>query len=576
MLIDEYLVKLGVVGDTKQADEYRKSLASVAMGATAAVAAITAAFAALSGYFASALSDLADLSVQAQEANVSVAFLQNLGYAAMQSNSSIEAARSSIQGLNRVMGEAQNGVGRGAKAFEKFGIAVKDSQGHALEMGDVLGQIQAKLQTMSRPQQIAMLSRLGIDPSMRQLLTSTSDELQKLFDRSREWGTFTDEQADAANSLGDQFHDLQYGVGQFRTMIAVSLVPAMSELLTKFKEWFSANRELIGQGLTRLFALLQAGVGVIWNVADFLNRIIEGTVGWTTALKILIGVWLALNASMLANPITWIVAGVVALALAIDDLMTYMKGGESILGDFWKPIIEWGGVAMAAIRDWWATLEPLFSQIADAIGPLMVALGPVIEFLAQLVGGVLLTAFQVLADFVKFFFESLLALIQVTTAALTGDWGGAIDAIKGYFGSLWDFVQNIFGNILNLGSNVASKVGGFFKGLFGGKSITQAAGDAADAVTSAQAAATPAAQGGQGAQAALPSPAAPATGTAATGAPGVAGQRAGNTTVSNSGNVTVTQTINTTDPERAGQIAAQSIEDNARRATANALPAVVQ
>lgn len=575
MLIDEYLVKLGVVGDTKQADEYRASLMSVAKGATAAVAAITAAFAALSGYFASALSDLAELSVQAQEADVSVAFLQNLGYAAMQSNSSIEAARSSIQGLNRVMGEAQNGVGRGAKAFEKFGIAVKDAHGQALDMGQVLGQIQAKLQTLSRPQQIAMLSRLGIDPSMRQLLTSTSDELEKLFNRSREWGTFTDEQADAANSLNDQFNDLKYGVGQFRTMIAVSLVPAMSEVLTQFKEWFSANRELIGQGLTRLFSLLQAGVGVIWNVADFFNRVIEGTVGWSNALKILAGVWLVLNASMLANPITWITAGVIALALAIDDLMTYMKGGESILGDFWRPVIEWGGQAMTAIRDWWGTLEPVFSQIADAIGPLMTALAPVIEFIASLVGGVLVEAWRMFGEFVKFTLEGVLSLIKVVTAALTGDWGAAIDEIKNSFGNLWDFIKTIFGNILNLGSNVASKVGGFFKGLFGGKSISDAASDAAGAVANAQAAATPVAQGGQGATAALPAPAAPATGTAATGAPGAA-QRAGNTTVSNSGNVTVTQTINTTDPERAGQIAAQSIEENARRATANTLPAVVQ
>jgi phage-related protein len=575
MLIDEYLVKLGVVGDTKQATEYRDALAGVAKAAAGAVAGITAAFAALSGYFASALSDLADLSVQAQEADVSVAFLQNLGYAAMQSNSSIEAARASVAGLNRVMGEAQNGIGRGAKAFEKFGIAVKDAHGNALSMGDVLGQIQTKMQGMSKQQQIAMLSRLGIDPSMRQLLTSTSDELEKLFQRSREWGTFTDETADAANSLLDQFHDLQYGIGQFRTLIAASLMPVMSDMLTRFKEWFTANRELIGQGLTRLFVVLQAGVGVIINVADFLNRIITGTVGWSNAIKILIGVWLALNAAMLANPITWIVAGVVALALAIDDLMTYMKGGESILGDFWKPIIEWGGVAMQGIHDFWATLEPIFSQIGDAIGPLLSALAPILEFLASLFGDVLVAAVQTFGDVVKLIFTMILALIKVVTASLTGDWGAAIDTIKGYFGSLWDFVQNIFGNVLNLGSNVAKKVGGFFSGLFGGKSVSDAAGDAATAVQTAQAAATPAAQGGQGAQGALPAPAAPDTGTGATGANA---NRPGNrsTTVTNSGNVTVTQTINTTDPERAGQIAAQSIEENARRATANTLPAVVQ
>lgn len=41
-------------------------------------------------------------------------------------------------------------------------------------------------------------------------------------------------------------------------------------------------------------------------------------------------------AALLMNPITWIIAALAGLALAIDDLIVYLKGGDSALDSFWK------------------------------------------------------------------------------------------------------------------------------------------------------------------------------------------------------------------------------------------------
>jgi hypothetical protein len=41
---------------------------------------------------------------------------------------------------------------------------------------------------------------------------------------------------------------------------------------------------------------------------------------------------------MLANPITWIVAGLVGLALVIEDLLVWLDGGESALDGFWTAL----------------------------------------------------------------------------------------------------------------------------------------------------------------------------------------------------------------------------------------------
>ncbi len=41
------------------------------------------------------------------------------------------------------------------------------------------------------------------------------------------------------------------------------------------------------------------------------------------------------------NPVTWLIAGIVALVALVDDFITYLDGGESLLGAFWGPLITY-------------------------------------------------------------------------------------------------------------------------------------------------------------------------------------------------------------------------------------------
>ena len=66
------------------------------------------------------------------------------------------------------------------------------------------------------------------------------------------------------------------------------------------------------------------------NIIRFLS-VVAGTI---TAL--LIPSFIKLGIAMLTNPLTWIIALFGALILVIDDLVTYLRGGESALDDFWK------------------------------------------------------------------------------------------------------------------------------------------------------------------------------------------------------------------------------------------------
>lgn len=66
------------------------------------------------------------------------------------------------------------------------------------------------------------------------------------------------------------------------------------------------------------------------NIIRFLT-VVAGTI---TAL--LIPAFIKLGIAMLTNPLTWIIGLLGVLILIIDDLVTYLRGGESALEEFWK------------------------------------------------------------------------------------------------------------------------------------------------------------------------------------------------------------------------------------------------
>ena len=45
---------------------------------------------------------------------------------------------------------------------------------------------------------------------------------------------------------------------------------------------------------------------------------------------------LRLTAALLANPLTWFIALLLAVILVIDDFVTYVQGGKSELEELWR------------------------------------------------------------------------------------------------------------------------------------------------------------------------------------------------------------------------------------------------
>lgn len=132
-------------------------------------------------------------------------------------------------------------------------------------------------------------------------------------------------------------------LADFSAAVMRSIMPAMEKMLgwlDKLTSWVSRNPD---------------------NIIRFLK--ILGTVVGT----VLIPVFVRWAAVLLANPITWIVGLVLALALAIDDLVVYLKGGRSSLDALWK--------SMGLVKGDTETLNRLMGWLKDTGLSLAKALG---------------------------------------------------------------------------------------------------------------------------------------------------------------------------------------------------------
>ena len=190
------------------------------------------------------------------------------------------------------------------------------------------------------------------------------DELAKKKDR-----LFNITQAEIiqAKEYQDQLQKTKTAVQSIVTQTALKLIPVVNQSLKGFNNFLIANKALVVEGLTNVFKWILKLGQVFTNTFRFLNKVISSTIGWKAALLILVGVLAVVKRAMLAafltNPIGWVIMLIGGLILLIDDLMTYLDGGESLFGDYWKPCIEWGKKAIALYKE----IEPTIKEVWDFV-----------------------------------------------------------------------------------------------------------------------------------------------------------------------------------------------------------------
>ena len=224
---------------------------------------------------------------------------------------------------------------------------------------------------------------------------------------------------------------------------------------------------------------------------------------------------LKMAAALLFNPITWIVAALVGLAMVIDDLIVWLQGGESALDSFWSQFGSREQVLakiQAAIKLTVATLESMWESLKAGVKAAVDWFGEfwsscngterVINTLKDVFHSVVLTVKDVIAiwdslvdsmkktgflddlanafdgalSFIlgafKLFFSALQAIFGLIKGLLTGDWGSfreaaskAVESAEEAFSGLLKIIGSVLNQLWELSKEIFGRIGSSLTGV---------------------------------------------------------------------------------------------------------------
>ncbi len=218
---------------------------------------------------------------------------------------------------------------------------------------------------------------------------------------------------------------------------------------------------------------IRAGIELLHQVADWVRRNEPNIIRFVTVLAgtitaVLLPAFVKLGVAMLANPLTWIIGGILALAIVIDDLVVYIRHGISEFDDFWaifgtgEEIAESLGAAWEWLKETgtavWETLsssaKTFFGFFEGAIEPLEQILTGFIGFIKALFSGSWKEAGQELRNVFDGVAKYFMAL-----------WDGIINAVKAAIQKILDMIS--LDGIMSGASSLLEGGKEFFGGLFG-------------------------------------------------------------------------------------------------------------
>ena len=228
-IVNEVITQFSFEGSTQPLVNYNSSLGK-SIGLLASMsAAIIGAAGAMAAFVTSTTQSIDPMIQLSRSTGVAITAIQELGFAASVTGSDAQTLQGSIVGLSEKIGEAAQ---KGSEEFARLGISVRDLSGEVKTADQVLLEIGKRFNELdlSLPEQRSFAQSLGIDPSLVQLLSLTSSELDKTRAKARELGIVTKEQADAAASLNDSMTTLKFGLDGVRNSVAVGLAPQIEDI----------------------------------------------------------------------------------------------------------------------------------------------------------------------------------------------------------------------------------------------------------------------------------------------------------------------------------------------------------
>ena len=322
--------------------EFASKIAGVVKGVGAFVGALTGAAIALNKF----TNDL----VESNQAMLNLTRTSDISLKTFQKWDSIgrmfgvQNAAQQIEGLNQRLFQLRL-TGEGAGGFQIAGINPigQDAEG-------VLEQLRQRIKGLDDTSASWLLQQMGLDPQMLNLLRMEREEFEKL-NKELENYRLTDEQRRSIQQMNIYLEVSKQKLQYLKDRAILAIMPAWVKLVESFArvaEMLARVGKKVGEFVLKWRGLIAGGVLFLSRfkpVAEFLTKtsLIFKEIGASISKLILKIPVLGKFLGALGGWAAKILFPFTAFYLLLDDIATFMEGGDSLIGEVFGWLKEQGG-----------------------------------------------------------------------------------------------------------------------------------------------------------------------------------------------------------------------------------------
>lgn len=305
-------------------------------------------------------------------------------------------------------------------------------------------QLASKVEGMSRGAAQRFLQAQGVALDAIPIFLQGQKALDALMAKYRKTA-FTAQDSRNARAFKVAWMDFKIAAQDVGNVFVRLVLPGVTRLLDGLSGLVGIVREN-----SRAFALLAVGFGLVFGLKS-LNAIKNAILAVRT---------FGVAIKMAALPVTAIVAGIAALVLAIDDLMGFAQGADSLFERMLKKMGA-GAADIEELRESLKTLGEGFSWLWDKVKPLLGgALTLVFKAASVVIVGLVAAINGVVIGF-NTLWQTAKKVGKGIASVFTAIPDTIIEALK----TAWQTLKGWFDNAADL---IKKKIGEPIKGLFGG------------------------------------------------------------------------------------------------------------
>lgn len=378
--------------------------------------------AAISGVFARA-DNIRAIEQTSDAIGASIENVDAFGKAAETMGGDAQGARDSLTDMAEKMGEAMSDVESGAaKAFKSLGISLKSADGGTKDAITGMLDLAGAVEGLDRSAAVFKIKELGItDNRTVEMILKGRQELERMLRVQKEQGVVSEEAAENARKLTKATDSLKKIMTNASDSFLDSMIPALTkviEWLGKGASWMRDNKDFV----IGFFGAIAAVVTAIYLPA--MISAAAATLAATWPL-LLIGAAIA--------------AAAAAFALIYDDIMNFVDGNDSFIGQIFEkyPMVEKIVMTLIdAFRQMWQILITGAQQIGDFVSAgfqqVISGIKAAVDYLSEAYGAITgfvdssLTSFQALSDGISAIFAFIVDTVKSSLSFVTA----GIDTIK--------------------------------------------------------------------------------------------------------------------------------------------------